>query len=297
MHVASKMPHFKNNRLRNKHIFNAIVLFTSSCLLPVYALNNALPFVGSRIANLRSSCHQSLVEDQDRGSEVLTAQERILRDVLDIQPETQSEKALRLKQRQELLNKSQDEKKKNLFIAILGISLGILNYAWQYQNPVTSISLLTEMQNNSAELNVIGNNGKPTLVEFWAPWCENCKSAAPTMAVVEEEYKGRVNFVMVNGDRGDSWPIVERFGVDAIPHVALVGSDGFVETALIGPIPRKVLKADLDCMLRNSENGQNKDFEKKILPYTMFNAFRSSPELRQMNFSKEPSPIVLGRHN
>lgn len=74
------------------------------------------------------------MEDQDRGSEVLTAQERILRDVLDIQPETQSEKALRLKQRQELLNKSQDEKKKNLFIAILGISLGILNYAWQYQN-------------------------------------------------------------------------------------------------------------------------------------------------------------------
>lgn len=54
------------------------------------------------------------------------------------------------------------------------------------------------------------------------------------MAVVEEEYKGRVNFVMVNGDRGDSWPIVERFGVDAIPHVAMVGSDGFVETALIG---------------------------------------------------------------
>lgn len=47
---------------------------------------------------------------------------------------------------------------------------------------------------------------------------------------------------MVNGDLGDNWPIIERFGVDAIPHLAMVGADGQLETTLIGPIPKGVLR-------------------------------------------------------
>jgi thioredoxin-like negative regulator of GroEL len=69
---------------------------------------------------------------------------------------------------------------------------------------------------------------------------------APTLLQVEEDYKERVNFVMVNGDKRDAWPLIEAFGVDAIPHMALVSADGDVETALIGPIPKSVLSADLD---------------------------------------------------
>lgn len=69
---------------------------------------------------------------------------------------------------------------------------------------------------------------------------------APTLYQVEEEYKDRVNFVMVDGDKRESWPLIEAFGVDAIPHMALVSSEGEVETALIGPIPKRILEADLD---------------------------------------------------
>lgn len=150
-------------------------------------------------------------------------------------------------------------------------------------HPITSLSLLTEMQRNSADLSVIAHNGKPTVVDFWAPWCENCKSAAPTLASIEKEYEGKINFVMVDGDKGDNWHIIERFGVDAIPHLAMVGSDGVVETALIGPIPRSVLRANLDAMIENAEKGQNGD-GKLELPYTMFDAFRNQPALRQLNY-------------
>ena len=71
---------------------------------------------------------------------------------------------------------------------------------------------------------------------------------APTLLQVEEEYKDKVNFVMVNGDKREAWPLIEAFGVDAIPHLALVSSEGEVETALIGPIPKRILEADLDGM-------------------------------------------------
>jgi hypothetical protein len=101
---------------------------------------------------------------------------------------------------------------------------------------------------------------------------------------------------MVNGDLGENWPMIERFGVDAIPHLAMVGSDGFVETALIGPIPASVLRADLDTMIENGkrrnvnvgqqdQNQNNQSMSTKIeLPYTMYDAFRSRPDLRQVNF-------------
>merc|ERR1739844_9234 len=133
------------------------------------------------------------------------------------------------------------------------------NYVYQYTHPITSLTLLTDMQRKSDDLALIGKNGKPTVVDFWAPWCENCKSSAPTLYNIEEKYKGKVNFILVNGDLNENWPIIERFGVDAIPHLAMIDSDGVVETALIGPIPRSVLSADLDVMIENSSRVRKGD--------------------------------------
>merc|ERR1712238_243900 len=92
-----------------------------------------------------------------------------------------------------------------------------------------------------------------TVVDFWAPWCVNCKTSAPTLAALEAEYKSQVNFILVNGDLDENWGLIEKFGVDAIPHLALVDSDGTVETALIGPIPKSILRADLDVLLSNAQ--------------------------------------------
>lgn len=283
--------------MAKRNTFNPIplLLFMCCCDLAVsLAFNNVRSLDSSRTMLSSNFRLRSLAEDSNQvGEAPLTTQERILKEILDIEPETQSQKEERFRQRKELLNKSQNEKKKNIAVAVLAFLAAILNYGWQYTHPITSLSLLTEMQNNSAELNVIGNNGKPTVVDFWAPWCENCKSFAPTLAVVEKEYEGRFNFVMVDGDKGENWPIIERFGVDAIPHLAMVGSDGFLETALIGPIPRNVLKADMDVMLENAERNNKDGVGKQILPYTMFDAFRSKPEMRQLNFPAEGTPIRL----
>jgi len=229
----------------------------------------------------------NLYSTTDDSQQELSAQERILQKTLGIEPETADQKAERLLKRQMVLDAAKNEKKKNIALAVLAFFAAILNYGYQFTHPITSLTLLTEMQNNSADLTVIGNNGKPTVVDFWAPWCENCKSAAPTLAAIEGEYGSQVNFVMVNGDLGANWPIIERFGVDGIPHLAMVGSDGVVETALIGPIPRGVLRADLDTLLENSKIGNDGDGEgniKKTLPYTMYDAFRSRPDMRKLNY-------------
>jgi len=116
-------------------------------------------------------------------------------------------------------------------------------------------------------------------------WCENCKLIAPTLRQVEEEYKDRVNFVMVDGDKGESWPYIEAFGVDAIPHLALVSAEGDVETALIGPIPKHVLEADLDVLLDNAKLQQTQSSQPpQALPYRMLDVFARNPEGRRVHF-------------
>lgn len=109
------------------------------------------------------------------------------------------------------------------------------------------------MEQHSASLLDIGYNGKPTVIDFWAPWCTNCRIFAPTLYAIEHEYQDRVNFIVVNGDDARNYPLVQLLGVDAIPHVALLNSEGDVETALIGPMSRRVLRADLDALLNQRQ--------------------------------------------
>jgi thiol-disulfide isomerase/thioredoxin len=163
--------------------------------------------------------------------------------------------------------------RRNKFVALAAIGLAILSWGWQVLHPIPPIQLLADMEKRSADISVVGRNGKPTVVDFWAPWCENCKLSAATMHALETEYADRINFIVVNGDdMVRNGQLVEAFRVDAIPHVALVEADGTVDTALIGPIPKRILRANLDVLIENS----NKDVP-DALPYQMLDVFENRP--------------------
>ena len=169
----------------------------------------------------------------------------------------------------------------NAAVAVSAAVLGISNYLYHYFHPVTPLALLVSMQSQSAPITLIGTNNKPTVVDFWAPWCTNCQSMAGTLAAIESDYAGKVNFIMVDGDKKENWPLIERFGVDAIPHMAFLDAEGNVETALIGPIPKSVMKADLDVLLSRSHNNNDEP-----LPFVMLDVFQNRPDLRKVSFSE-----------
>ena len=107
---------------------------------------------------------------------------------------------------------------------------------------------------------------------------------APTLFQIEESYKDKVNFVMVNGDNPENWPLIEALGVDAIPHLAMVEADGTVDTALIGAVPKEWVSRDIDVLLENAS--KEKETPKRELPYRMLDVFVNRPENRKFDSGK-----------
>ena len=173
----------------------------------------------------------------------------------------------------------ESRRKQNIVVAVASIVLAVCNYFWQFTHPISAIQLLYTMEQSSAPITSIASNGKPTVVDFWAPWCENCKQMAPTLYQIEQEYSSQVNFVMVNADTPGAWPLIEAFGVDAIPHLALIEADGTVETALIGSVPKSWVGDDLKVLIQNSDSTTTKQIS---LPYQMLDTFANRPEGRRI---------------
>ena len=92
------------------------------------------------------------------------------------------------------------------------------------------------------------HSGKPTLVMFYATWCNPCRLEKPVIGEIQLEYGGRVNVVYVDVDR---YPrLVSHYGVRGTPTVMLFDAQGRLARIFVGYTPKSQLAASLKALVR-----------------------------------------------
>ena len=111
---------------------------------------------------------------------------------------------------------------------------------------------LERLARQSLDLPVALGNGKPTVVEFYADWCEACRSMAPAMETIEAQHRGQLDVVLLNVDNPRWQPELERYDVNGIPQLELFNAAGGAVGRSIGARTLSELQALTGALISGS---------------------------------------------
>ena len=86
--------------------------------------------------------------------------------------------------------------------------------------------MLDQLAKNSLLPEQALSNGRPTVFEFYADWCEACKEMAPDMIEVKEQTSNKVNVVLLNVDNSRWFDLIEKYDVNGIPKLIFFDDKG-----------------------------------------------------------------------
>ena len=93
---------------------------------------------------------------------------------------------------------------------------------------------------------VVSKSDRPVLVDFWAVWCGPCRTIAPHVEALADEFDGKATVGKLDVDKSRDTAI--KFGIQSIPTL-LFFKGGKVVDRVVGAVDKKVLKEKLTALL------------------------------------------------
>ena len=99
---------------------------------------------------------------------------------------------------------------------------------------------------------VLENSFKqPVLVDFWADWCEPCKTVMPMLAKLAEEYAGKFHLAKVDTEQEQQ--LAAHFQIKSLPTMKLFVNGQPVDERM-GALPESEIRAFLDQFLTSESD-------------------------------------------
>ena len=138
-----------------------------------------------------------------------------------------------------------------IFLVFLSISLVIILFF--LRSGFKANSMLDQLAKNSLEPDIALSNGRPTVFEFYADWCEACKQMAPDMVNIKKQNSNKVDVVLLNVENSRWLDLIDKFDVNGIPQLTFFDDKGRFKGFSLGVRKSSELNQIFNSLIDNSE--------------------------------------------
>ena len=102
------------------------------------------------------------------------------------------------------------------------------------------------MEINKTNIEELLASELPLVIDFWAEWCGPCRTIAPLVEELAEEYAGKVNIGKCDVEDNDE--ITMKYGVRNIPTILFIKGGQLVDK-FVGAANKSTLKEKFEALL------------------------------------------------
>lgn len=133
------------------------------------------------------------------------------------------------------------------------VSLFLVVSLFFFRSGFKANAMLDQLAKNSLDPAIALSNGKPTVFEFYADWCEACKEMAPDMVDAEKLNSNKIDIVLLNVDNSRWFDLIDKYDVNGIPKLVFFDDSGEFKGFSLGVRKYSELNEIFLALINNSE--------------------------------------------